>query len=118
MPGQKSEASKKNNVKSLEKPGNEKYVLRLYVAGITPRSAKAIENINKLCDEYLPGRCDLEVIDIYQQPKLAKGEQIVAVPTLIKKLPLPLRRVIGNMSDTEKFLVGIDLKPKKNSPEF
>ncbi len=96
------------------KAGKDKYVLRLYIAGVTPRSQRAIGTVKKICDEYIPGRCDLEIIDIYQQPKLAKGEQIIAVPTLIKKLPLPLRRVIGDMSDTEKFLVGIDLKAKKS----
>ncbi|MCX5806756.1 MAG: circadian clock KaiB family protein [Proteobacteria bacterium] len=89
-----------------------KYVLRLYVTGMTPKSTLAIGNVRKLCEEYLSGRYELEVIDIYQQPKLAKGEQIIATPTLIKKLPLPLRRLIGDMSDTERFLIGIDLKPK------
>jgi circadian clock protein KaiB len=89
-----------------------KYVLRLYVTGMTPKSTRAIANVRKLCEEYLEGCYELKVIDIYQQPKLAKGEQIIATPTLIKKLPLPLRRLIGDMSNTEKFLVGIDLKPK------
>lgn len=92
---------------------SEKFVLRLYVAGMTPRSIKAVNNVKKVCEEYLQGRCELEVIDIYQNPKLAKGEQIIAAPTLVKKLPLPLRRVIGDMSDTEKFLVGLDLKSKQ-----
>jgi len=91
-----------------------KYVLRLYVTGMTPRSTLAIANVRKLCEEYLTGRYELEVIDIYQQPKLARGEQIIATPTLIKKLPPPLRRLIGDMSDTERFLVGIDLKPKNS----
>jgi len=89
-----------------------KYVLRLYVTGMTPKSTRAIANVLKICEENLAGRYELEVIDIYQQPKLAKGEQIIASPTLIKKLPLPLRRLIGDMSDMERFLVGIDLKPK------
>ena len=80
---------------------------------MTPRSTKAIENIRKICEEHLKGRCDLEVIDIYQQPALAEGEQIIATPTLIKKLPLPLRRFIGDMSMTEKILLGLDLRPKK-----
>jgi circadian clock protein KaiB len=93
----------------------EKYVLRLYVAGMTPKSTKALANVKRICEEHLKDRCELEVIDIYQQPKLAKGEQIVAAPTLIKRLPLPLRRLIGDMSDTEKFLVGLDLKPKKTA---
>ena len=87
------------------------YLLRLYVAGATPKSTQAIVNIKKVCEEHLKGRYDLEVIDIYQQPTLAKGEQIIAAPTLVKKLPLPLRRFIGSMADTERILVGLDLKP-------
>jgi circadian clock protein KaiB len=81
---------------------------------MTPKSTLAIANVQKLCEEHLPDCYELKVIDIYQQPKLAKGEQIIATPTLIKKLPLPLRRLIGNMSDTERLLVGIDLKPKNS----
>jgi circadian clock protein KaiB len=108
----------KTRTEALEKAtagrDSEEYVLRLYVTGLTPRSSLAIANVRKICDEHLAGRYELEVIDLYQQPKLAKGEQIIAVPTLIKTLPLPLRRLIGDMSDTEKFLVGIDLKPKKS----
>jgi circadian clock protein KaiB len=88
----------------------ERYVLRLYVTGMTPRSTRAIENVRTICEEHLAGRYDLEVIDIYQQPTLAKGEQIIAAPTLIKKLPLPLRRVIGDMSSTERVLLGLDLR--------
>jgi circadian clock protein KaiB len=89
------------------------HVLRLYVAGMTMKSTKAIANVRKLCEKYLAGRYELEVIDIYQQPKLAREEQIIATPTLIKKLPLPLRRLIGDMSDTTRFLVGIGLQPPK-----
>ena len=89
----------------------EKYLLRLYVTGATPRSTRAILNIKSICEEHLRGRYDLEVIDIYQQPVLAKGEQIVAAPTLIRYLPAPLRRFIGDMSKTEKILVGLDLRP-------
>ena len=91
-----------------------KYVLRLYVTGMTPKSTQAIANVQKLCETHLAGRYELKVIDIYQQPKLAKGEQIIAAPTLIKKPPLPLRKLIGDMSDTERFLVGIDLKHKNS----
>ena len=97
---------------SLQDTGNEKYVLRLYITGITPKSTQAIQNIRKICEENLKGRYELEVIDIYQQPVLAKDEQIIAAPTLIKKLPLPLRRFIGDMSDKERILVGLDLRPK------
>ena len=97
---------------SLQEAGNEKYILRLYITGITPKSTQAIQNIRKICEENLKGRYALEVIDIYQQPILAKDEQIIAAPTLIKKLPLPIRRLIGDMSDAGRFLVGIGLKPK------
>lgn len=91
------------------------YVLRLYVAGLTPRSVKAIASVKKTCEEHLVDRYDLEVINLYDQPKLAKGEQIVAAPTLIKKLPLPLRRLIGDMADADKLLIGLDLKRKPES---
>ncbi|RPJ11134.1 MAG: thiol-disulfide isomerase [Deltaproteobacteria bacterium] len=97
----------------LAKTGDRKYVLRLYVTGATPRSVRAIQNIRRICDEHLKGRCELEVIDIYQQPVLAEGEQIIAVPTLVKKLPLPLRKFVGDMSKTEQILLGLDLKPKE-----
>jgi len=100
--------------KAAARRDRAKYVLRLYVAGMTPKSTQAIANVKRICNEHLAGRYELEVIDIYQQPKLGKGEQIIAAPTLIKKLPLPLRRLIGDMSDTERFLVGIDLKPKNS----
>jgi circadian clock protein KaiB len=88
------------------------YVLRLYIAGMSLRSGHAIENIKRICEEYLKGRYELEVIDIYQHPVLAAGEQVIAVPTLIKKLPQPLRKFIGDLTDTEKILVGLDLRPK------
>jgi circadian clock protein KaiB len=91
---------------------DEKYVLKLYVTGMTPRSAKAVMNIRQILDEHLQGRYELEIIDIFQQPQLAQGEQIIAAPTLIKKLPLPIRKFIGDMSETERILVGLDLKPR------
>ena len=86
-----------------------RYVLRLYITGMTARSARAVKNLQAICDEYLDGRYDLEVIDIYQQPVLTIGEQIIAAPTLIKKLPLPMRRIIGDMSNRERVLLGLDL---------
>lgn len=89
----------------------KKYVLRLYIAGTSVKSTRAIENIKRICEEHLKGRYELQVIDIYQQPVLAEGEQIIAAPTLIKKLPLPLRKFIGDMTDMEKILVGLDLRP-------
>jgi len=93
-------------------PG-QRYVLRLYVAGINPRSSGAIRTVTEICDEHLKDRYELEIVDLYQQPTLAKGEQIIAVPTLIKKLPVPLRRFIGDMADKERILVGLDLRAKK-----
>ena len=93
-----------------ETSNNRKYVLRLYVAGMTRRSKQAIENITRICEQELKGRYDLEIIDIYQQPSLAAGEQIIAAPTLIKELPLPLRKFIGSLVDREKILVGLDLR--------
>lgn len=92
------------------KTSKAEYELRLYVAGMTPRSARAIRNIKEICDEELKGRYHLQVIDLTQQPALAKGEQIIAVPTLIRKLPPPLRRMIGDLSNRERVLIGLDLK--------
>jgi circadian clock protein KaiB len=92
----------------------EHYVLRLYVTGMTPRSAAAIATIRTLCAEHLEGRYELEVIDIYQHPTLARDEQIIAAPTLVKKLPPPLRRMIGNLSDAERVLMGLDLRRRND----
>ena len=90
-----------------------KYVLRLYVSGSTSKSALAVKNIKRICEQYLKNRYDLEVIDICQHPNLARDEQIVAVPTLIKRLPLPLQRLVGDMSDLNKVLFGLDLKVRE-----
>ena len=90
---------------------SERYILKLYVTGMTSRSAHAIENLQTFCEKHLAGRYELQVIDVYQQPELTRSEQIVAIPTLIKKLPLPLRRLIGDMSDEERVLVGLDILP-------
>ncbi len=86
------------------------YVLRLYVTGRTPNSLQAIANLKDLCEEYLPGRYDLQVIDVYQQPLLAEENEIMATPTLVKELPPPLRRMIGNLADRERVLVRLDLQ--------
>jgi circadian clock protein KaiB len=88
------------------------YVLRLFVTGTTTRSARAIANLRRVCEERLRGEYDLEVVDIYQHPTAAKEYQIVAAPTLVKMLPLPLRRIIGDLADTERVLAGLDLSPK------
>jgi circadian clock protein KaiB len=113
MAKSKSKQEAEKFEKTLRKPKKEKYILRLYVTGMTPKSTQAISNIKEICEEHLKGRYDLQVIDIYQQPTLAKDEQIIAAPTLIKKLPLPLRRFIGNLSNTERILLGMDLRAKK-----
>jgi circadian clock protein KaiB len=97
---------------ALAKPDGLQYELRLYVTGMTSRSARAIANIKQICEEHLEGRYDLQIIDLYQQPVLAEGDQIIAVPTLIKKLPLPLRRIMGDLPDRQPVLIGLDLKPK------
>lgn len=87
-----------------------RYVLRLYITGATPHAMRAIANIRKICEEHLRGRYEFVIVDISQHPSLAEGAQIIAAPTLIKKLPLPLRRFIGDMSQTEKILFGLDLR--------
>ena len=97
---------------ALEESRNSDYVLRLYVSGMTPNSIRAIENIRKICAEHLEGHYQLEIVDIYQQPIFAKEGQIVAAPTLVKELPPPLRKFIGDMSQTEKIILGLDLRTK------
>jgi circadian clock protein KaiB len=116
MATKKKKTSTEEFEKAATKRDRAKYVLRLYVTGMTPKSTQAIANVQKLCEEHLAGRYELKVIDIYQQPILAKGDQIIAVPTLIKKFPLPLRKLIGDLSDKERFLVGVDLKPESTNP--
>ena len=106
----KIETSADKYAKKIAQSKGETYLLRLYVTGSTPQSMRAIENIKKICEEHLKGRYELEVVDLYQKPNLANGEQIIAAPTLIKKLPQPLRRIIGDMSNTERVLVGLDLR--------
>ncbi len=90
---------------------DRKYLLRLYVVGATAGSQRAISNLHEICEAELAGRYKLEVIDIYQQPTLAEGEQIIAAPTLVKKLPPPVRRLVGDMSDRDRVLLGLDLRP-------
>jgi circadian clock protein KaiB len=120
-PAPKANAAIKDSTLEFERAaaqtGEERYLLRLYVTGMTPQSTRAIRNIRQICEDHLQGRYELEVVDIYQQPALAQGEQIIAAPTLIKKLPLPLRRLIGDLSNTERVLLGLDLRPKPKHPE-
>ena len=89
------------------------YELRLYVAGQTPRSMEAFSNLKKICEEHLKGRYSIEVIDLLENPRLAKGDQILAIPTLVRRLPEPVRKIIGTLADTERVLVGLDLRPRK-----
>jgi circadian clock protein KaiB len=90
----------------------EKWELRLYTAGQTPKSLAAIKNLKKVCEEHLAGRYEIEVIDLLKNPRLAKDDQIVAIPTLVRKLPDPVRKIIGDLSDTERALVGLQLRPQ------
>ena len=118
LPENSSAAGKRNprGTGKLESAGSllrqTKYFLCLYVSGSTLKSALAVNNIKGVCEQYLKNRYDLKVIDIYQQPNLARSEQIVVVPTLIKRLPLPLRRLIGDLSNQEKVLLGLDLRKR------
>jgi circadian clock protein KaiB len=97
---------------ALQETDKGNYVLRLYVSGMTPNSLRAVENVRKICAEHLEGRYQLEIIDIYQQPIFAKEGQIVAAPTLVKELPPPLRKFIGDMSQTDRILMGLDVRTK------
>ena len=90
-----------------------KYLLRLYVTGTTGKSVRAIQNVRRICEEHLKGLYDLEVVDIYKNLPLARGDQIIAAPTLIERLPSPLRRLIGDMSDEQRVLVGLDIRPQR-----
>jgi circadian clock protein KaiB len=90
----------------------EKWELRLYTAGQTPKSLAAFRNLQKVCEQHLPGQYEIEVIDLLANPRLAKDHQIVAIPTLVRKLPNPIRKIIGDLSDVERTLVGLDLRPR------
>jgi len=100
-----------DNLLEKEVDESETWNLRLYVAGQTPKSIKAFENLKKICEEHLAGRYSIEVIDLTVSPQLAKGDQILALPTLVRKLPEPIRKIIGDLSNTERVLVGLDLRP-------
>jgi circadian clock protein KaiB len=93
----------------------ERWNLRLYVAGETPRAVLAFANLKRLCEEHLPGQYDIEIIDLLEDPQLARGDQIVAVPTLVRRLPPPVRKIIGDLSDTERVLVGLNLRRRGRS---
>ena len=97
----------------LQEKGSASYVLRLYIAGNSPRSQVAVDNVRKICEEHLKGRFDLEVIDIYQDTTMIPDDLVLAAPTLIRQLPLPLRRIIGDMTNKDRVLVGLDLIPRQ-----
>src|SRR6188768_3933679 len=107
----KTPESKQAGGGASDPEGAEVWRLRLYVAGQTPKSLTAFANLKKICEEHLAGRYLIEVIDLVQQPQLAAGDQIVAIPTLVRKLPEPLRRIVGDLSNTERTLVGLQLRP-------
>lgn len=92
---------------------NASWELRLYVAGQTPKSLQAFGNLNRICEEHLAGKFHIEVVDLLKNPQLAKGDQILAIPTLVRKLPEPVRKIIGDLSDTDRVLVGLDLRPRR-----
>jgi circadian clock protein KaiB len=97
----------------MAKTNNSKYQLRLYVAGQTPKSIRAFANLKKICEEHLKGRYSIEVIDLLENPQLAKGDQILAIPTLVRKLPEPIRKIIGDLSNTQRVLVGLNIVPEE-----
>jgi circadian clock protein KaiB len=96
-------------------PGKEsaEWNLRLYTAGQSPKSIRALDNLKKLCEEHLAGRYHIEVIDLLQKPHLARGDQIFAIPTLVRQLPVPIRQILGDLSNTERALVGLDIRPRR-----
>lgn len=99
-----------SGTKKKEQDASSEFQLRLYVAGKTPRSVSAIQNLKKICEEHLKGKYSIEVIDLLKQPQLAKGDQILAIPTLVRSLPTPIRKIIGDLSNTERVLIGLDLR--------
>jgi circadian clock protein KaiB len=102
--------------RSLREAAKQTYVLRLYVTGFTPASTRAISNLKTLCEEHLKGRFELEVVDVFQRPALIKGEQIIATPTLVKLLPAPMQRFIGDLSGVSGKLLGLDVRPRQKRP--
>lgn len=114
--------SEKAAVKRIAKPTDkaikktaspDAWNLRLYVAGQTPKSVAALTNLKKICEQHMKGKYTIDVIDLLRNPQLAKGDQILAIPTLVRKLPVPVRKIIGDLSNTERVLVGLDLRPAK-----
>jgi circadian clock protein KaiB len=102
--------AKKN--KEAKSPQDEVWLLRLYVAGQTPKSVTAVNNLKKICSQYLDGKYRIEVIDLLENPQLGRGDQILAIPTLVRNLPEPIKKIIGDLSNTERVLIGLDLRPR------
>jgi circadian clock protein KaiB len=94
---------------------SENYALKLYVAGQTPKAVRAFSNLRKICEEHLQGRYSIEVIDLVENPALGRGDQILALPTLVRRLPAPIKKIIGDLSNTERVLVGLDLRPRRTN---
>ena len=115
--GSKRPVSRSSKAKAPSKPSAERWNLRLYVAGQTPRSLSAVANLKRFCEAHLAGRYSIEVVDLVDNPRLAQGDQIVAIPTLVRKLPSPMRKIIGDLSNTDRVFVGLDLKPSNPSQE-
>ena len=109
----KPESSLREFEEASKQKVSEKYVLRLFISGMTPKSIRAIDNLKKICEEELSGNYSLEIIDISQQPQTVKKEDVIATPTLIKELPKPIRRIIGDLSDKERILVALNITPKR-----
>lgn len=111
-PRKRSRAARNGQVKSADSGSLNRWNLRLYVAGQTPRSMTAFQNLKNICEEYLKGQYHIEVVDLMENPTLARGDQILAIPTLVRKLPQPIRKIIGDLSNTERVLVGLDIQPR------
>ncbi len=107
----KAPAKTSKKVRELHREEDLRYDLRLYVAGQTPRSLQALSNLRKICEEHLAGRYRVEIIDLMQKPQLAAADQILAIPTLVRSIPKPARKIIGDLSNTERVLIGLDVRP-------
>ncbi len=112
MPAKTNEGRRTRRDAHVASETPDQWNLRLYVAGQTPRAIAALDNLKRICEEHLAGKYTIEVIDLLQNPQLARGDQILAVPTLVRKLPEPVRKIIGDLSNEERVLVGLDLRPR------
>jgi len=111
-PAKRARAARNGHAPEADGQADDRWNLRLYVAGQTPRSMTAFQNLKNICEEYLKGQYHIEVIDLMENPTLARGDQILALPTLVRKLPQPIRKIIGDLSNTERVLVGLDIQPR------